>query len=209
MKRETKKGCWISALIVGGIVAVIAALVLLVINLFVDGARKVKEGVEAARVEAEAEALREAEEWMREQEDGRLVIDQAKAPRLEAREVGEPLKLEEYLAWTGDERVTELARENFRESIRGAPVEWQLVVDEITAGPDGPGAELRRSWMIKNEAERRTRDGTLSLRANFDEASREALLPLRRGDEVTVAGRLVPDPSGRLVIEEARLAGED
>lgn len=203
MGKKGNSGCRIAALIVGGIVLVFA---LVVGGLFwMLNARSIEMHGEAKR--AHAEAVEVMESAAASSGSGRLEFDESDWQSLVPLEEDQAVSLKQFILTMDDPRSTELARETFRERADGAPVTWSMTLNGVKEEGGLLVADLDVPYATRKAAGPGTTTtyGELNVRAEFDPSQRDALIKLRRGDPVTVQGRLALD--GRSVrIVEAEVA---
>jgi hypothetical protein len=207
MEKKGNSGCRIAALIVGGIVLVFA---LVVGGLFwMLSARNAEAFEHAKQVQLRQE---EAMQTMSVSSSGgagpgRLQFDESDWRELVPLKEDEAVSLKQFILTIDDPRATELARETFRERADGAPVTWSMTLASVKEEGGLLVADLDAPYAISKTtgSSGTTTYGELSVQAEFDSSQRDALIKLRRGDSVTVQGRLALD-GRRVRIVEAVVA---
>lgn len=192
MEKKGNSGCRVVAMIFAGIVVLFLVVVFGLYWMFT--ARK-SEAVEAVQI-AEAEVMAETAPAV-------LELESSDWESLEPLAEGEPVTLRHYILLMEDPRATELARTTFLERAEGAPVTWTMTLEDVWEESGVLGASLRADYSMQSGSV--IRGSSISVRADFDESQRDALIGLRQGDVVTVEGVLALDGE-RVVIEHAGVA---
>ena len=136
---------------------------------------------------------------------GTVVFSHGTRPVLTLPGDGQPVTLEQYVAYLNDDRATKLARESFRQAADQARVRWLLRNRDISGRDGRLYGEFEVPWRILHD--HGSSGGSVHMACAFVETSREDLMGLRRGDWVTVDGTLVFDGE-RARINEARIVSE-
>jgi hypothetical protein len=141
-----------------------------------------------------------------------LRLEEADWEALKMPEKGAPVSLKQFILIRRDPRATELLRETFATRTDGAPVRWELCLDDLKMKDGVQVASAYRSYQITRAtggdsfvAER----GQLDVEVEFAHSGEDAflldeLLKLRVGDPLTVEGRLAMD-GGSVRITNAHL----
>jgi len=188
-------GCAIFAVIIVGVavaVVVVGAVVMMVWT------RK------AAMVEGEAampyaETLFGASEAAHAagEEAGMVMLSADSIGKISATDFGDELSREQFVAVMADDQATDLMREQFEEKANGMRVKWLLRVEEVAA-PDSKGAikaSLGMPYRIRTGSG--WRGSSVSVKAEFGPDAVDDLLKVRRGQWVTLQGKLAIDSNGR------------
>jgi hypothetical protein len=183
MGENVKSGCW--KLAAGG-----ALLVVIVVGLLVFGLIR----------------WFAAEDDLVMDERGKIRIEAEDLPEFEPLKPGETVTRNRYLVAMLDETRTDLARQAFRERADGAPTEWRMILADISETDAGPVASLFVDYEIIHTMS--SQSSRLEVTAAFDPARRDALLELRRGEPVTVAGTLSLDGAAPRILD-ARIVAEE
>lgn len=184
--KKKMSGCGVAALIGSAVILGCIALVVFVFYGFFK-IRKVESAEKVAM--AQSAAVRDSAIASMD-EDGRLLYDESDWPVFEPLQPGDAVSRDHYLISTIDKTATELARESFRQRADGAPVEWKMKLSDVRSGS---GDELVAEFTISYGIRHVNGGGSysqLKVVAVFDEDQRESLLKLRRGNWVTVNGKL-------------------
>ena len=193
MSKQGNSGCRIAALIVAGIV--------LLFGLVVAGILWMFKAERSHAMEAHNRAVEETAAELRATsagQDGSLELDAADWESLKPLGEGEPVELKQFVLMMEDPRATDLARETFRQRADGATATWHLRVEDVWSEGGVLGASLSVPYSLKDGNV--TRRASLSVRAEFGEGQRDALIGLRQGDAVAVSGTLdLSDDQTRIV----------
>ena len=122
---------------------------------------------------------------------GMVVLELDSLGRYTPASVGEKLTREHFVAILGDDRATELARKAFAERADGEIVRWLLKTGEIEE--EGAEGAVVGTFFLPYRIQSGPNSwsgSAVTLRAEFGAARRERLVEVRRGDWVTVEGRL-------------------
>jgi hypothetical protein len=135
---------------------------------------------------------------------GGMVFAEATRPELSVPGPGEPVTLKIFAAYMIDDNATELAKDSFRKVADKAEVSWRMRLRQITDRGGTLRGEFDVPWQIRHG--HGSSGSSFGVGVEFEEAGREALLQLRRGDWVTVEGQLSL-AGGSATIENAVVAG--
>lgn len=140
---------------------------------------------------------------MAESERGGMVFMEDSRPTMSVPAPGEPVTLKVFAAYLIDDNATELAKDSFRKVADQAEVSWKMRLRQITDRKGSLRGEFDVPWQVRRG--NGTTSSSFNVGVNFDEAGRDALLKLRRGDWVVVEGQL-NFASGNAIIENAMVA---
>ena len=118
------------------------------------------------------------------------------------------LTREQFIVHSIDSNATDLMRAEFAKTANGTTVRWLLLTDDIR----DQNNRIQGSFSIPYEIHRDhgMSGSSISVTCSFQDASRDSLLKVRRGDWVLIQGKLSFDGSGRSArIEEAVLLDEN
>ncbi len=180
-QRKSGAGCFIIAAILG--VVVIGACAIFVLFL---GKVRMTESHEAA-IMSELHDSAESRSATGDARD-QIVFTEANRPKMSVPRPGEEVTREQFAAYMIDDAATELARESFRKVTDQAEIRWNLRLKQIADRNGKLHGEFELPWMIRHG--HGSSSSSFNINVWFDEAGRDALLKLRRGDWVTVEGRL-------------------
>jgi hypothetical protein len=135
---------------------------------------------------------------------GGMVFTEAARPMLSVPAPGEPVTLKIFAAYMIDDNATELAKDSFRKVADEAEVSWRMRLRQLTNRGGSLRGEFDVPWQIRHG--HGSSGSSFAVGVEFEEAGREALLELRRGDWVTVEGQLSL-AGGSATIENAVVAG--
>ena len=176
------------AFILGGIVLVFMVVVCGIFWMFSvrrDHAAE-RGAIETTRVAAEEETL---------------VIDGADWDALEPLAEGASVPLKHFVLMMEDPRATELARATFRSRANGAPVAWRMTLDDVRDSRGLIEGDFSAPYMFR--VGQGMTGSSVMVRAEFGETQRDALIGLRQGERVTIAGRLSLDDGQAVRITDA------
>ena len=181
-------------------ILLVAGGVVVVVSLVRKSYRAGRELVATEVAEHRSDALRTAE-------DGTLELPGDAMPEYASYQPGRPLTLEMLVAWVVDERATTLMRETFREKAEGASVSLRLHARDVVAEGGGIRGGFYVPYRVKYD-EHRSKSGAVELSCEFAPDGRDELLAIRRGQPVTIEGRL-SFKDGELLLRDARLPGAE
>ena len=192
-QRSSKVGCIAVVVILIAIGAGVALIFVSVLKMRESRSSMVSEMIHQTQLHATAESGEHS-----------MVFTEANRPKMSVPAPGEPVTLNLFAAFMIDEYATELAKDSFRKVADKAEVSWKMRLTQITDRNGSLRGEFDVPWQISSG--NHTSGSSFGVGVKFDEAGRDALLKLRRGDWVTVEGRL-SFAGGQATIESAMVAG--
>ena len=141
-------------------------------------------------------------------EEGVVIFQRDSMPRFPPHKEGQALTREQFIVQSIDSNATDLMRAEFAKTANGTTVRWLLLTDDIR----DQNNRIQGSFSIPYEIHRDhgMSGSSVSVTCSFQDASRDSLLKVRRGDWVLIQGKLSFDGSGRSArIEEAVLLDEN
>lgn len=201
MGKKKWSGCFVAAVTFAACLLVGAVgIVVLICSSAIKAKRAADDRAEARQAALDREIERNAK--LRPAE-----LNEMQLPAYALYQSGEALDCLMFLAWRVDERATSLTRESFREKIEGAEISWLLWASDIREQEDGIIGSFYLPYVVVTRSGTK-RTGLEAVRCEFAPVEREALLSVRRDEQVEIRGKLSLISDG-LVIREALLAGTE
>lgn len=176
-QRSSNTGCFI-------VVAVLGVIALAVVAFYGVFAVRRAESMDRHAVEVAHTTAMDAEMGGGE----RLVFTEPDRPRLSVPAAGEPVTLEMFAGYMIDDAATDLAKDGFRRAADQAQVSWRMRLKQVSERNGELRGQFDVPWQIRHG--HGSSSSSFGVEVIFDEAERDALLELRRGQWEEVEGQL-------------------
>ncbi len=185
MSEKKSSGCAVAA--IAGAAALLVVCVLIAV-LFFRSFRAGKEVIKREWSKMEAEQV-ESDRLAAAADPVPVELNEESMPEYALYKAGDPLTREMFLAWKLDPGATSLLQSTFREKAEGAEVTWELQTDNLKSESEMVTGDFWIPYKISGEG-KMTQTSVVRVRCQFAAGSRESLLTIRRGDRVSIRGRL-------------------